>query len=84
MSVNQANIVRAAKAWALARAEVEKITESKRVGSDALDSAELAIHGVAERVEALKAAEQVLYRAIQQASSRSKIHTDTDRREQAL
>ena len=40
------------------------MTEREAAGSDGLGSAELAIHSAAERVDALRTAERVLYEAV--------------------
>jgi hypothetical protein len=61
MPAGEARIVQAARAWALALAAVQEITDQSE--------AELAIHGVAERAQAFKEAEEALYQAIQQATA---------------
>jgi len=69
MPADDARIVQAARAWALARAALEEITDQSE--------AELAIHGAAYRVRTFKEAEQVLYQAIQQATRCRERHRST-------
>ena len=64
MSKREAAVLRAAEAWAVARAKVEGITKRKPRSTDRSGSAELAIHSAAERIEELRAAEQALYETI--------------------
>jgi hypothetical protein len=56
-------VLRAAEAWAAARAEFEWTTE-REPASDGIGSAELAIYGAVERAEALRTAERALYDAV--------------------
>jgi len=60
MPGDDSKIVKAAKAWALARAALHEIADQ--------GEAELAIHGVAERAQAFKDAEEALYQAIKRAT----------------
>jgi len=53
----------------VARVELERTIVREGASSEGLGS-ELAIHTVAERVEALKAAERVLYEAVQAKAPR--------------
>jgi len=61
MPAGEARIVQAARAWALALAALQEITDQSE--------AELAIHGVAERARAFKEAEEALYQAIEKATA---------------
>ena len=65
MSSNEATVVNAARAWALALAELEEAKQQTETDGEALKSAELAMHSVAARVDALKSAERALYQAVQ-------------------
>jgi hypothetical protein len=65
MSADEAKIVHAAMAWALAVAQLEETMERDEAELDALGSAELAIYSAGARVEALKAAERAPLSAIQ-------------------
>jgi hypothetical protein len=60
MPRDDSKIVKAAKAWALARAALHEIADQ--------GEAELAIHGVAERAQAFKEAEDALCQAIKRAT----------------
>jgi hypothetical protein len=65
MSSTEAKIVNAARAWVLALRELEEVKQQAEMDAEQLRSAELAIHTVAARTEALKNAELALYRAVQ-------------------
>jgi hypothetical protein len=65
MSSVEAMIVSAARAWALALVELEDAKQQVETDGEAPTSAELAIYGVAARVEALRSAEAALYEAVQ-------------------
>ena len=65
MPTNQAKIVEAARAWALALAKLEETKQQVDPDSEMFKSAELAMYSVADCVEALKSAERALYRAVQ-------------------
>ena len=60
MSTDEARIVDAARAWALALAALEKTKQ--QIETDA----ELAIYSAAAREDALKCAELALFQAVQQ------------------
>jgi hypothetical protein len=62
MPADETRIVRAAKAWALARAALQETADQSE--------AELAIYGAADRALAFKEAERALYQTIQQATPR--------------
>jgi hypothetical protein len=57
MPTDEARIVQAARAWALALAALQEIPDQSE--------AELAMYGAADRVLAFKKAERALYRAVQ-------------------
>ena len=57
-----ARIVQAARAWALARAALQEITDQSE--------AELAMYGAADRALAFKEAEEALYQAIQKTTTK--------------
>jgi len=59
MPADEAGIVQAARAWALAHAALQEITDQSE--------AELAIHSAADRALAFKEAERALYQAIRRA-----------------
>jgi hypothetical protein len=65
MSNTEVRILNAARAWALALAGLEETRASQRAEADGFDCAELAIYSAAARVEALRAAERALYRAVE-------------------
>jgi hypothetical protein len=61
MRADDARIVQAARAWALALAALRQIPDPSE--------AELAMHSAANRVLAFKKAERALYRAIEKAAA---------------
>ena len=60
MPADDARIVQAARAWAVARAALREISDPSE--------AELAMHSAADRVLAFKKAERALYRAVEKAA----------------
>jgi len=64
MSSKESRIVDAARAWALALAELEAAKQEIEADGETLVSAELAMHSLVARVAALKSAERALYQAI--------------------
>jgi hypothetical protein len=70
MSSNKATIIDAATAWAVALGELEAAKQYVETDGETPDSAELAMHSVAARVNALKGAERALYQAVKRSGAK--------------